>query len=93
MSEDVNGYVDETLPGNIGTILHEFSLDDRKTVRSLENLGKKQNNARYAVIFIETCIRENLLPNFTRLIECKCIVLCLIGYSRINRINRLYDHF
>ena len=56
MSEDVNSDINETLPDNIGTILHEFDHDNRKTVRSLENLTKKHTNARYAVIFTQTCI-------------------------------------
>ncbi|XP_043222609.1 uncharacterized protein LOC122381900 [Amphibalanus amphitrite] len=65
MSEDVNGDINETLPDNIGTILHGFEADGKKIVRSLENLAKKQTNARYAVIFTQTCINENLLPKFT----------------------------
>ena len=67
MSDDVNRDVNETLPNNIGTIIHEFHQEDRKIIRSLENLTKKQTNARYAVIFTETCIHENLLPKFTNI--------------------------
>ena len=51
MSEDVN---DDIKPSNIGTILHDFEPDDRKIVRSWENLAKKQTNTRYAVIFTQT---------------------------------------
>ena len=47
MSDDVNRDVNETLPNNIGTIIHEFHQEDRKIIRSLENLTKKQTNARY----------------------------------------------
>ena len=45
MSEDVNRDVNETLLDNIGTIIREFNHDERKTIRKLENLGKKQTNA------------------------------------------------
>ena len=38
-------------------------------------------------------IQLRILHTYSRFIKCKCIVLCLTGYSRINRINRLYDHF
>ena len=55
MSEDVNGDINETLRDNIGTVLHEFEENGRRIVRSLENLTKKHTNARYAVIFTETC--------------------------------------
>ena len=56
MSEDVNRNINETLQYNIGTIIHEFNHDERQTIRSIENLSKKQTNARYAVIFTETYI-------------------------------------
>ena len=62
MSEDVN---DDIKPSNIGTILHDFEPDDRKIVRSWENLAKKQTHARYVVILTQTCINENLHPKFT----------------------------
>ena len=67
MSEDVNDDINETLRDNIGTVLHEYRENDRKIVQSLENLTKKHTNARYAVIFTETCINENLLPKFTNI--------------------------
>ena len=63
-SDDVNDDINETLPSNIGTILHEFEPYDRKIVPGLGYLAKKQINARYAVIFTQTCIDENLSPNF-----------------------------
>ena len=65
MSDDAR--ISETLHlhHNIGTVLRDFSVDDRPIIRRLEGLLKKHNNARYAVIFTETCIKENLLPKFT----------------------------
>ena len=68
MSEDANS-VSETLHvrQNIGTVLHDFSVDGRTIIRRLEGLLKKHNNARYAVIFTDTCIKENLLPKFTNI--------------------------
>ena len=56
MSDDVNCNINETLRNNIGTIIHDFDKDDRGIIRSIENLTKKITNARYAVIFNETCI-------------------------------------
>ena len=56
MSEDANSVFSETLhvSQNIGTVLHNFSADDRAIIRRLEGLQKKHTNARYAVIFTET---------------------------------------
>ena len=67
MSDDAR--ISETLHlhHNIGTVLRDFSVDDRPIIRRLEGLLKKHNNARYAVIFTETCIKENLLPKFTNI--------------------------
>ena len=56
MSEDVIRDDNETLYCNIGTIIHEFDQNERPILRSFENLIKKQTNARYAVIFNDTCI-------------------------------------
>ena len=83
MSDDANSVFSETLHvrQNISTVLQGFSTGDRSLVRRLEGLHKKQNNARYAVIFTETCIQENLLPKFTNVYNlewslksqnCKC---------------------
>ena len=65
MSDDVGRIANETLHVNIGTILNNFSNDDKCLIRKIENLSKKEINARYAVIFNETCDKENLLPTYT----------------------------
>ena len=69
MPEDANSVISETLyvRQNISNVLHHFSVDGRTLIRRLEGLHKKLNNARYAVIFSETCIKENLLPKFTNI--------------------------
>ena len=62
MSDDANNVISETLHvrQNIGTVLQNFSLEERPIIRRLEGLQKKHTNARYAVIFNETCIKENI---------------------------------
>ena len=64
MSEDISRITDETLH-NIGTILSNFSSEGKRLIRSLESVAKKHINTRYAVIFNNFCIQENLLPKFT----------------------------
>ena len=58
MSEDANNGFSETLHvrQNIGTLINQFSVNDRPVVRKLEGLQKKHTNAQYAVIFTETCM-------------------------------------
>ena len=56
MSDDVGRNANETLHENIGTILSNFSTDGKYLIRKIENLSKKEINARYAVIFNETYI-------------------------------------
>ena len=41
---------------NIGTALHELSVDDKRTVRSLESTSRKLINAKASVVFNEQCI-------------------------------------
>ena len=69
MSEDVSRITDETLH-NIGTILSNFSSEGKRLIRSLESVAKKHINTRYAVIFNNFCIQENLLPKFTNIRKC-----------------------
>ena len=54
---------DETL--QIGSLIHKLREVEKQTVRSIERLNKKLINNRYAVIFNEFCIKENLLPRYT----------------------------
>ena len=67
MSDDANDGISETLHvrQNIGTVLHDVCTEDRAIIRRLEGLHKKHTNAKYAVIFTESCIQENLLPKIT----------------------------
>ena len=48
-------------------VLRLLSPEERRIFRNVENIKKKITNASFAVIFNRTCIRENLLPNFTNI--------------------------
>ena len=50
-----------------GTVVSEYPREHKKIVRELENATKKVINARYAVLFNETCIVNNLLPHYTNI--------------------------
>ena len=50
-----------------GTIVSEYPREYKKIVRELESTTKKVINARYAVLFNETCIVNNLLPHYTNI--------------------------
>ena len=50
---------------NLGTLLFNLSPSQKSLIRKYENLNKKLINARNAVVFNKTCIKENLLPNYT----------------------------
>ena len=39
----------------------------KKQVRNIENLEKKLDNARVAIVFNKTCLNKNLLPTFTNI--------------------------
>ena len=55
---------------NIGNILHEHSLEHRKTIRELESLNKKLINTKAALTFNKQCELNNLLPAFTNFHFC-----------------------
>ena len=51
--------MDETLQYesfSFGDVVSEFPPHLKKTARNLENISKKKLNARFAVLFNETCI-------------------------------------
>lgn len=52
---------------NIGTILHEHSVENRKLIRNIESLERKLQKAKAAVTFNQHCIKNNLLPSYTNL--------------------------
>ncbi|XP_043202779.1 uncharacterized protein LOC122370895 [Amphibalanus amphitrite] len=52
---------------SFGNILHSHEPEPRQCIRRLESLNKKKISAHYAVVFNKTCIKENLLPNYSNL--------------------------
>ena len=54
-----------TTIATIGELLFSLTPDQRTVVRRYESETKKLNNARYAVVFNELCIKENLLPKYS----------------------------
>ena len=47
-----------------------------KLFRSYEQIKKKEINAKWSIVFNETCLRENLWPNFTNLLTVCITVTC-----------------
>ena len=52
---------------NFGELLFTFEEQERRIIRNLESTHRKKVNCHYAVVFNETCLRENLLPSFTNI--------------------------
>lgn len=52
---------------SFGSILHTHEPEPRQCIRRLESLHKKKINAHYAAVFNKTCIKENLLPNYSNI--------------------------
>lgn len=52
---------------SFGELLFQLSPDAKKIVRGIEALNQKIINTEYAVIFNETCLKENLLPVYTNI--------------------------
>ena len=46
----------------INTIPHEIKI----VIRSLERCVKKLNSAYWSIIFNETCIKEKILPKYSK---------------------------
>jgi hypothetical protein len=52
---------------NIGNIIYDLSLENKKIVRQIEKKNKKINNIKSSLVFNRTCIKEKLLPTYTNI--------------------------
>ena len=52
---------------NIGNLIFNLPTQSKKLVRNIEKCNKKIVNNLYAKAFNETCINENILPNYTNI--------------------------
>ena len=55
----------ETGHANFGVLLNQLGPNQKSLVRNIERLDKKIVNINNGVKFLQTCIIEKLLPNFT----------------------------
>ena len=52
---------------NFGQLLYTLNENERRVVRNLESVRRKQNNCHNAVMFNYMCLKENLLPIFSKI--------------------------
>ena len=52
---------------NIGTLIYNLNYNIKRTIRKLENLNKKKNSIECSIIFNESCLQQNILPNYTNI--------------------------
>ena len=75
---------------NIGTILHQILEKKRKVIRKKEKLQKVIKN-KYAIVLIETCLKENILNAYIHIYVhvylCICICICIPSWSEPRGIS------
>ena len=52
---------------NFGELLHQLPEENRKIIRKKEKLIKKVIKNKYAIVFNQTCLKENILPAYTHI--------------------------
>ena len=57
--------VDDDRNASVGYLLSTVEQESKKLFRTLEKLYRKYINAKFGVLFNQTCLNENLLPNYT----------------------------
>ena len=67
MPEDGCCILETSRINTLNDILTNLNTEQRKIVRDIEKLTKKQIRANFAVIFLSKCQEEELLPNFTKI--------------------------
>ena len=50
---------------NLAQLIYNLPIEDKRKIRTLEKLRKKEVNTRYSELFNKTCLNENLLPTYT----------------------------
>jgi uncharacterized protein (DUF1778 family) len=50
---------------SLGNLIFNFSVPIKSLIRRIEKNNKKIVNKKYSLVFNETCIKEQLLPNYT----------------------------
>ena len=49
----------------------------KNDVKKLENIKHKLLNANWSQIFNEICLKESILPNYTRIIKKMAKIICI----------------
>ena len=62
--------VDDDRNASVGYLLSSVDQESKKSFRALEKLFKKYTNTKFGVLFNQTCLNENLLPNYTNMYLC-----------------------
>ena len=52
---------------NLAQLIYNLPIEDKRKIRTLEKLRKKEINTRYSELFNKTCLNENLLPTYTNI--------------------------
>ena len=52
---------------SLGDLIHNLPELHKKTIRRKEKLSKKNVKAKYAIVFNQTCLQENILPAYTNI--------------------------
>ena len=53
----------------------------KNQIRKLENVKTKLLKSKWSLVFNDTCLKENLLPDYTRIEKCQIV-------TQINRGSR-----
>ena len=76
---------------NIGAILHQLPESDRKVIRKKEKLLKKVIKTKYAIVFNQTCLKEDILPAYTHTHTHTHIYIYIYIYIYIQKYTQ-YTH-
>ena len=52
---------------NFAELIFNIPMNERKIIRKIEKIEKKIIDNKYALVFNQTCIKENILPIYTNI--------------------------
>ena len=62
---------------DLGSLIHTLPPEQRKEVRDLEKVFVRRCKNECSLLFNSTCIKENLLPNYSNLYVGMCVYRCV----------------
>ena len=72
---------------SLGSLVYQLPVEQRKSVREVEKLSGKLTKLKCSLLFNSTCLKEEILPNYSNIYIFSRQDQFLIGYHWFSRTS------